>query len=193
MDILNQQIFIYGKLPKEGDFIFKGNNHKINSFLESWSNNYIEQLSLLLPCYKEYWTTAPIWNFCTPQSWLGSYIFGLIINSYDKVGRFFPLCILINFEDIDELSLFLNKSDLVRESTKNNYQNLSLEDLYTLIKEDIIITANQITNDFLHKEIVLNNLKNNKSLWWAKGRKDFFIDEYVAMPKAEDLMKYYGL
>ena len=188
------KIFIHGKLPKEGDFVFRGNNNQIHSILEDWTNQYIEKLSIVFPAYKEYWLSAPIWSFCTPFALFGSYSLGFLINSYDRVQRQYPLVIIFSCPNKDDFLLFLNKKFSLLSIVKEKYQILLIDDL---LKELTLITqSNDVDNLLLYdinNEVIINTISRQKSLWWAEGRKEIFIQEYINMPTSEDLMLYYGL
>ena len=192
--MLSVKVFVYGKLPQEGDYIFRGDDYKIYDILEKWSNQYVSRLPFIFPVYKEYWLSAPIWSFCTPQRFFNSYAFGFLINSCDRVQREYPLIVLFLFSNKSDMLIFLKKRSFLLKVISNYYTKLTIDGF--LLKINEVIEANYIEQDSLFhidNELIEKTLSLQKSLWWAKGRNDTFIVQYDAFPLAEDLILYYGL
>lgn len=192
--MLDVKVFVYGKLPQEGDYIFRGDDYKIYEILEEWSNQYVSRLPFIFPVYKEYWLSVPIWSFCTPQRFFNGFAFGFLINSCDRVQREYPLIVLFLFSNKSDMLIFLKKRSFLLKVISNYYTKLTIDGF--LLKINEVIEANYIEQDSLFhidNELIEKTLSLQKSLWWAKGRNDTFIVQYDAFPLAEDLILYYGL
>ena len=93
----NAQIGIYGKLPAYGDFI----NRNLDSIFihpwDEWLQHYIsgsrEQLG---ENWEEIYLTSPIWRFVLSAGVVDDRVWaGLMMPSVDKVGRYFPISIVV--------------------------------------------------------------------------------------------------
>lgn len=184
--------FIYGKIPLDGDFVFRGDDYKVFDFLEKWSTQYMEALPSQFPIYKEYWLSVPVWSFCAPFSWFNGYTFGLLLHSCDSVGREFPLIILLVFGTEKDFLSFCDKKNYFLIEVKKNYKRLLINDLLTNIQE---ISNEKVIDKsyFIGNSNIMETIHNQHTLWWAEGRRDFFVREYNHFPFAEDLLLYYGL
>ncbi len=84
---------VYGKLPARGDFITRRIGRP---FVDAWDSWLQEAITATREALGERWLdfylTSPVWRFalgancCGPNS-----VFGVVMPSVDRVGRYFPL------------------------------------------------------------------------------------------------------
>ena len=93
----NAQIGIYGKLPAYGDFIQRNLDSIFINPWDEWLQHYIsgsrEQLG---EKWEEIYLTSPIWRFALSAGVVDDRVWaGLMMPSADKVGRYFPISIVV--------------------------------------------------------------------------------------------------
>ncbi|MDH5326814.1 MAG: type VI secretion system-associated protein TagF [Gammaproteobacteria bacterium] len=87
----------YGKIPSNGDFL---NRRTPREFLEPWDAWLQKSIARSKEQLSDQWLdtylTSPIWRFVLGPSICGNQAYaGVLMPSVDKVGRYFPLTILV--------------------------------------------------------------------------------------------------
>lgn len=96
----------FGKMPSLGDF-FRVN--AAPSFMEPWDawlqQGLIATQHALGPRWQDCYMSAPIWRFTLSAELAGpSAIQGVLMPSVDKVGRMFPLTLMVPLSTVSDLS-----------------------------------------------------------------------------------------
>lgn len=195
----------YGKIPAVGDFVSRGLTTEMVSKLDVWLTEYVSSLPSLLPNYDTYWQDAPIWRFVAATGIFSSQIcIGLLTNSYDAVGRMFPLVILYELSSEKELEhIFLNDNnstwlhDVEDVIYATRHQYLDSDKLLKVINR-----LNPLDNELCESDLnttssiwlkCLKLIQSQGSLWWYEGKSSTTYCEYTKLPRCADFVKYYGL
>ncbi len=195
----------YGKIPAVGDFVSRGLTTEMVSRLDVWLTEYVSSLPSLLPNYDTYWQDAPIWRFVATTGIFSSQIcIGLLTNSYDAVGRMFPLVILYELSSEKELEYILLNDN-------NSTWLLDLEDVIYATRHQyldsdkllkVINRLNPLDNELYESDLnttsliwlkCLKLIQSQGSLWWYEGKNCTTYCEYTKLPRCADFVKYYGL
>ncbi len=195
----------YGKIPAVGDFVSRGLTTEMVSRLDVWLTEYVASLPSLLPNYDTYWQDAPIWRFVATTGIFSSQIcIGLLTNSYDAVGRMFPLVILYELSSEKELEYILLNDN-------NSTWLLDLEDVIYATRHQyldsdkllkVINRLNPLDNELYESDLnttsliwlkCLKLIQSQGSLWWYEGKNCTTYCEYTKLPRCADFVKYYGL
>ena len=91
------EVGFFGKLPSHGDFIER---RVPNAFRETWDawlqRCMSESLRQLGPRWLECYLTSPIWRFFLCEGVTGATSYGgILLPSVDRVGRYFPLTVVV--------------------------------------------------------------------------------------------------
>ncbi len=92
------QAGFYGKIPCRGDFVRGGLPGDLLRPLDAWWQDVLAGSRALLgeAAWTEIWMEAPIWHFTLPPGSCGPWAAaGLWLPSTDRVGRLFPLTLMI--------------------------------------------------------------------------------------------------
>ena len=103
----------YGKLPARGDFVQR---NLPRSFIDRWDDWLQAAMTSSRDQLGEQWLrsylTSPVWRFALSAGVCGEQpLTGLLIPSVDRVGRYFPLCIVALLPDSIELLDILEQRD----------------------------------------------------------------------------------
>ena len=91
------QIGLFGKLPAKGDFMSKAVPASVLQPWESWLNRVAPGARHHLgEAWDGVYAAAPVWRFWVGELVWGQAIAGAIVPSIDKVGRQFPLCLILS-------------------------------------------------------------------------------------------------
>ncbi len=102
-DFKVKRIGYFGKMPKAGDFVSRNVDAQTKDAFDRWLQACINESRAQL---KDGWLgsflTAPIWRFLLINQLAPSKtVLGVMIPSVDKVGRYFPLAVLIELADLE--------------------------------------------------------------------------------------------
>ncbi|WP_246476156.1 type VI secretion system-associated protein TagF [Roseibium litorale] len=94
----------YGKVPCTGDFIRSGLSAGLVRSLDQWLQELLTAgRQALGDEWQAAYMTAPIWRFSAPAGVLGPALCaGVIMPSVDRVGRQFPLCLVLEGQETGE-------------------------------------------------------------------------------------------
>ena len=87
----------FGKLPSHGDFIERRVGSAFRDLWDEWMQRCIvESQQALAGRWLDCYLTSPMWRFylCDGVAGVGSYA-GLLLPSVDRVGRYFPLTVVV--------------------------------------------------------------------------------------------------
>jgi type VI secretion system protein ImpM len=87
----------FGKLPSHGDFIERRVGSAFRDLWDEWMQRCIvESQQQLAGRWLDCYLTSPMWRFylCDGVAGVGSYA-GLLLPSVDRVGRYFPLTVVV--------------------------------------------------------------------------------------------------
>jgi type VI secretion system protein ImpM len=198
-----KRVGYFGKMPKAGDFVSRNVDSAVKDGFDRWLQ---ESLSESRTQMKEAWLgaflTAPIWRFLLLGQFGGSRaVLGVMIPSVDKVGRYFPLAILIEFSELELDEDVMTTCDAIL----HEFEDLLLGALTEEIDQDFFdyqiglaarkygdkavdLTNNPASARFQGAEGLAQRLGDLQSLggsvWWTEGsdsrRADLLL--YRGMP-----------
>jgi type VI secretion system protein ImpM len=98
-----KRVGYFGKMPKAGDFVSRNVDAPVKDGFDRWLQASISESRAQM---KDSWTsaflTAPIWRFLLHKQFNDSKsVLGVMIPSVDKVGRYFPLAVLIELSNLE--------------------------------------------------------------------------------------------
>ena len=90
------QIGLFGKLPAKGDFVARTVPGEVLQHWETWLEKTVGGARHLLgPNWQHTYDIAPVWRFWIGEMVFGHPVTGALIPSTDRVGRRFPLTLLL--------------------------------------------------------------------------------------------------
>jgi type VI secretion system protein ImpM len=144
-----KRVGYFGKMPKAGDFVSRNLDAKVKEGFDRWLQ---ESLSESRAQLKEAWLgaflTAPVWRFLLMGQFADSKsLLGVMIPSVDKVGRYFPLAVLIELSEFE-----LDQNALATcDTVLHGFEDLLLSALSEEIDQDFFdyqvgLTARKFAN-----------------------------------------------
>lgn len=98
---LNVQVGWYGKLPGVGDFASRGLSRDVVGRLDDWLQDGLAALQQQNRQWQQTFALSPVWNAILPAGLISPYpCLACIGPSLDRVGRDFPLTVLLHTPDI---------------------------------------------------------------------------------------------
>jgi type VI secretion system protein ImpM len=87
----------FGKLPSHGDFIERRVNGSFRDIWDQWLQRCIAQSQRTLgDRWLDFYLTSPMWRFFLSDGVAGAASFaGVLLPSVDRVGRYFPLTVVV--------------------------------------------------------------------------------------------------
>lgn len=103
----------YGKLAGRGDFVSRGLSQTLIKSWDDWlAAGIAASQAELGPRWLETYLVSPLWRFAVPAPLLGAEaLIGVMMPSVDRVGRYFPLSILLPLPAGTDLSLIVGGAD----------------------------------------------------------------------------------
>ncbi len=100
----------FGKMPSLGDFFRIRAGADFVTVWDGWLQETMLSLRQTLgPRYEDCYMTAPVWRFALPSGIAGAAsMIGVVMPSVDRVGRQFPLTLMVDLPLKPELSPFRN-------------------------------------------------------------------------------------
>ena len=100
----------FGKMPALGDFFRIRAGAEFVAAWDAWLQETLLGLRQSLgPRYEDCYMTAPVWRFALPSGIAGAApMIGVVMPSVDRVGRQFPLTLMVDLPSNPELSPFRN-------------------------------------------------------------------------------------
>ncbi len=109
---------LYGKLPAYGDFIFRNLNSTFINPWDEWLQHFIsgsqEQIG---EDWLNIYLTSPIWRFVFSPGVIDDKVWaGLLMPSVDRVGRYFPVSLVVPFQaNVCPVNFLINQSEWFKE------------------------------------------------------------------------------
>jgi type VI secretion system protein ImpM len=131
-----KRIGYFGKMPKAGDFVARNVDTQVRDGFDRWLQASIGESRAQL---KEGWLgsflTAPIWRFLLNKQFADSRsVLGVMIPSVDKVGRYFPLTVLIELSGLE-----LDRNTLIAcDKILNEFEDLLMSALSEEFDQDFL-------------------------------------------------------
>lgn len=106
MDRNVARVGCFGKMRSCGDFVSRHVPHTIQERFDQWlEEGLTETRERLNQQWLDYYLTSPIWRFLIKDSISDAVLFGSMMPSMDKVGRYYPLVIINSLENGAFLSM----------------------------------------------------------------------------------------
>jgi type VI secretion system protein ImpM len=98
-----RRVGYFGKMPKAGDFVSRNVDSAVKDGFDRWLQESLnESRSQMKEAWLGAFLTAPIWRFLLFGQFGDSRtVLGVMIPSVDKVGRYFPLAVLIELTEFE--------------------------------------------------------------------------------------------
>ncbi|MEM7191187.1 MAG: type VI secretion system-associated protein TagF [Pseudomonadota bacterium] len=91
---------VFGKLPAKRDFVQNGLSSGLMNILDPWLQAAVAQSREQLgDAWLNTYLVAPIWRFWMGNRVAGNSVMGALMPSVDGVGRYFPLCIIGEYDN----------------------------------------------------------------------------------------------
>ena len=105
------EVGLYGKLPSHGDFLRRRTS---DAFVDRWDGWLQGCMAASRSALGERWLdvylTSPAWRFvCAPGICGSAPVLGLMVPSVDRVGRYFPLTLVVELPE--DISVFAAATD----------------------------------------------------------------------------------
>jgi len=105
------EVGLYGKLPSHGDFLRRRTS---DAFVDRWDSWLQGCMAASRTALGERWLdvylTSPAWRFvCAPGTCGAAPVLGLMVPSVDRVGRYFPLTLVVELPE--GISVFAAATD----------------------------------------------------------------------------------
>ena len=104
----------FGKVPAHGDFISRRVSEALVGNLDAWLQQCLTASRLALgERWTEVFRISPLWRFAvSPGLWADGAVCGISMPSVDRVGRYFPMVSVYEFEEsVALMSLPFNSGD----------------------------------------------------------------------------------
>lgn len=103
----------YGKLAGRGDFVSRGLAQPLIQAWDAWlAGGIAASQAELGPRWLETYLVSPLWRFAVPAPLLGTEaLIGVMMPSVDRVGRYFPLSILLPLPAGSDLAQIASGAD----------------------------------------------------------------------------------
>ncbi len=97
------EVGFYGKLPCRGDFLQRRAPQDFVDAWDEWLQSCIhESREKLLDAWLDAYLTAPVWRFVLASGACGEGVYaGILVPSVDRVGRYFPLTVIVQLSPDD--------------------------------------------------------------------------------------------
>lgn len=106
MDQYKEQIGCFGKIRSCGDFISRHVSQNVQHQFDQWLEaGLTETKNKFQQQWLDYYLTSPVWYFIRPGANSEQLIFGIMMPSVDKVGRYYPLIVVKELHCYEELDL----------------------------------------------------------------------------------------
>ncbi|MEM1162434.1 MAG: type VI secretion system-associated protein TagF [Pseudomonadota bacterium] len=192
---------VFGKLPAKRDFVQNGLSTGLMNILDPWLQAAVAQSrDQLGENWLNLYLIAPIWRFWMGNRVAGNSVMGAMMPSVDGVGRYFPLCIIGEFDhpvpppDVnDHGNWFFAVEGLMLDTLSDNatYENL-LHGVQSLPDPDRGPSAE--TDAFgLLRSAHAQDLYGGYSIWWTAEIPDPDSGNTSYMPIASRAMMHRGL
>lgn len=106
MDRLKNQIGCFGKIRSCGDFISRHVSPSVQQKFDQWLEAGLgESKEKFQQQWLDYYLTSPVWYFLRPSADREQFVFGIMMPSIDKVGRYYPLIVINELQYGEPLDL----------------------------------------------------------------------------------------
>lgn len=199
---MNQNICVgfYGKVPVVGDFVSRRVPRSFIEFWDRWLQDAIAtSRKQLAEAWLDLYLVSPIWRFslssgiCGETAWTG-----ILMPSVDKVGRYFPLTLVLAvpecinpfllarpqadrwYKDLEDTALsMLERDDLELEAFDLSVKEISCDDILNLqdtvtcrcrSQDAFCITLDSVARAADAFPFLLWQLVSSAySIWWTEG------------------------
>jgi len=137
------EVGFYGKLPSHGDFLRRRVSDGFVGVWDAWlQESLATSRAVLADAWLDVYLTSPVWRFaCAAKACGDAPVIGVMVPSVDRVGRYFPLTIVV---------------ELPRETPSLLDLTLRAESLFDAFERLVIATldSDQIDLDAFHEQLM---------------------------------------
>ncbi len=185
------EIGFFGKLPALGDFVSRELSRAQVKCIDDWMQVGLRELQSASELWLQAYLVTPVWQFLLPRGqWAESALYGTLMPSVDRVGRYFPLLTSSMFEananpDVVQANLSQRALDL----PKALEQLLEPDPLLALLRQPSAMNGRSSLPLFARF-----NPAGDRSLWWTERRDDAPFREisHRGAPDAELFLRLFG-
>lgn len=189
---MSVQVSIYGKLPAHADFVSVNLANAIEVQLHEWissvifeTQNYFEKRDWL----NAYLNISPLCFLLNLDSSDKDYLFGVMVPSVDRVGRYFPLVAGVYLTNKNESKFFDKElltcigSAIVEEQVKAMHDHYQVDRLHDNIISLQALQTFQHTHYAITTYFSINSINESleknpiiSSCWWELDNPDQMIE-----------------
>lgn len=183
MSLVNGIAF-YGKIPAVGDFISRNLHQKQIKLIDCWLAHGLSAMMKSNECWIDDYLTAPVWSFVIPKGvWSDDVLYGSLMPSVDRVGRYFPFLVVVESNltaelMIPQLDVLATSLPLLLETA------LPVDDILPFISLALSRPSTQIhrLEPLIETTVCLSMTDRFRSYWWAnthphQGLLSFHFDD----------------
>lgn len=129
----------FGKMRSCGDFVSRHVPHAIQERFDQWlEEGLAETRERLKQQWLDYYLTSPIWRFLIRDSISDATLFGNMMPSLDKVGRYYPLLIIstLGNEALLDLAQCEAIEELMLDTLTNSLEINELDERLQTLSQD---------------------------------------------------------
>ena len=184
-------IGFFGKLPALGDFVSRDLSRAQVKCIDDWMQVGLRALQSASDNWLETYLVTPVWQFLIPRGqWADHALYGTLMPSVDRVGRYFPLLTSSAFDaNTDPAVVQANLSQRALDLPKALEQLLEPDPLLALLRQPSALNGRGPLPLFARF-----NPQGERSLWWAERRDDAPFREisHRGAPDAELFLRLFG-
>lgn len=159
LPLLHEGLGVFGKLPASGDFVSLGMDHGLRERVDDWLSRGMLALASA-PDGLRYYAAAPTWCALIAADLLAEVELGLVLApSADRVGRDFPLSVLIQPEVGESKRAFAARVQSVADALARSQQARSSAQA---LRRELIEAASRGSP----LELPPSSRSEDVSLWW---------------------------
>ncbi|SDT88518.1 type VI secretion system-associated protein TagF [Halopseudomonas salegens] len=185
----------YGKIPSVGDFVHRGLSGASISLIDAWLQAGMDSMDLNSSPHYERYMVSPICCFILPKNvWSHNAVAGFIMPSIDRVGRLFPLVVMLEMsqeEDIDHAILASALAHASADALHALHQRLSPGELY-----DRLVCSRELTIKAGNSAVFDAGIGDScsiggtRSLWWRLSGSEMTEPTVFENSAAEKIFPY---
>lgn len=185
------EIGFFGKLPALGDFVSRELSRPQVKCIDDWMQTGIRQLQSASDIWLQAYLVTPVWQFLIPRGqWAESALYGTLMPSVDRVGRYFPLLTSSVFDaNANTAVVQANLSQRALDLPKALEQLLEPDPLLALLRQPSAVNGRSPLPLFARF-----NPAGDRSLWWTERRDDAPFREisHRGAPDSELFLRLFG-
>jgi len=153
------EVGLFGKLPSHGDFLRR---RASDSFVDAWDGWLRECVAASREALGDRWLdlylTSPAWRFACAANACGSDpVLGLMVPSVDRVGRYFPLTLVVNLPpDVNPIAATTAAAAFFERAEDLIIETLATEDIDFDVFDEQVVRLGDALESLFPPRVVLD-------------------------------------